>query len=62
VWTAGGELIYSNRGGGRARIEPVSPIAPGVTQFVRDERRFERRGIAVDAYGTTYVLEIVREL
>jgi hypothetical protein len=60
VWTTGGELVYSNRA--TTELDLDGPARPGVTSFVRGERRFERRGLAFDAYGTTYVLEIVREI
>jgi hypothetical protein len=38
------------------------PAMPGLTSYRRGGRRFERRALAFDAYGTTYVIEIVREL
>ena len=61
VWTTGGELVYSNR----AATDPAQldgPARSGVTSYGRDGRRFERRALAFDAYRTTYVIEVVREL
>jgi len=61
VWTIGGELVYSNR----AATDPAQlegPAKSGVTSYGRDGRWFERRALAFDAYSTTYVVEVVREL
>lgn len=61
VWTIGGELVYSNR----AATEPTEfdgPARSGVTSYRRGGRHFERRALAFDAYRTTYVIEVVREL
>ena len=61
VWTTGGELVYSNR----VATDPAAlegPARPGVMAYRRGGKRFERRAIAFDAYRTTYVIEVVREL
>ncbi len=61
VWTSEGELVYSNR----PATEPAKlagPVGSGVTSYDRGARRFERRALAFDAYRTTYVIEVVREL
>jgi hypothetical protein len=61
VWTTEGELVYSNH----AATDPAEldgPVMPGLTLYRRGGRRFERRALAFDAYRTTYVIEIVREL
>ena len=60
VWTARGELVYSNRAAGDLDLD--CPGHPGLTSFVRGDRRFERRCLAFDAYSTTYVVEIVRQI
>jgi hypothetical protein len=60
VWTGTGELLYSNHTA--ADLQLGGPPQAGVSSWALGERRFERRGLAFDAYGTTYVLEIVREL
>ena len=64
VWTGAGELLYSNHTAAdlRAHLQLGGPPQAGVSSWTLGERRFERRGLAFDAYGTTYVLEIVREL
>jgi hypothetical protein len=60
VWTIGGELVCSNRAG--AELELEGPGQPGVSWFARGARRFERRSLAFEAYSTTYIVEIVRQI
>ena len=60
VWSARGELLYSNRAATDLDLDCAAH--PGVTSFVRGGKRYERRCLAFGAYSTTYVLEIVREL
>jgi hypothetical protein len=60
VWTAGGALVYSNRAAADLDLERAGH--PGVTSFMRGNQRFERRCLAFDAYGTSYLIEVVREL
>jgi hypothetical protein len=60
VWTGAGELLYSNHAA--SDLPLGGPPQSGVSSWTLGERRYERRGLAFDAYGTTYVLEIVREL
>jgi hypothetical protein len=60
VRSASGELVYSNRSA--ADLGPLGPADPGVTELARGEQRFERRAVAFEAFGTTYVVEIVREI
>jgi hypothetical protein len=60
VWSADGRLLYSNRAAADGNFDSAG--RPGVTSFARDGRRFERRCLAFEAYGGTYVVEIVREL
>jgi hypothetical protein len=60
VWTAAGQLLYSNRSVPDVDLDGAGH--PGVTWFARGDRRFERRCLAFDSYGVTYVLEVVREL
>lgn len=60
VWTAAGQLLWSNRA--VADLDLDCAGHPGVTSFARGDRRFERRCLAFDSYGVTYVLEVVREL
>jgi hypothetical protein len=62
VWTGAGELLYSNHAAADLQLGPPRPGPSGVSHWASGERRFERRGLAFDAYGRTYVLEIVREL
>jgi hypothetical protein len=60
VWSPAGKLLYSNRS--VADLDLDSAGHPGVTWFARGDRRFERRCLAFESYGATYVLEVVREL
>jgi hypothetical protein len=60
VWTPDGRLVYSNRAA--TDLDLDSPAHPGVSSFVRGAKRFERRGLAFEAYTTNYVIEIVREM
>lgn len=60
VRTTDGELVYSNRSA--ADFAPLGPADPGVTELARGGQRFERRAVAFEAVGTTYVVEIVREI
>jgi len=60
VWTVGGELLCSNHAG--AELELEGPGQPGVSRFARGARRFERRSLAFDAYSTTYIVEIIRQI
>lgn len=60
VWTAAGQLLWSNRAVADLDLDRAGH--PGVTWFARGDRRFERRCLAFDSYGVTYVLEVVREL
>jgi len=60
VRTTSGELVYSNRSA--ADFIPPGPADPGVTELARGGQRFERRAVAFEAGGTTYVVEIVREI
>ena len=60
VRTASGELVYSNRSA--ADFGPLGSADPGVTELARGGQRFERRAVAFEAVGTTYVVEIVREI
>lgn len=60
VWTSSGALVYSNRAATDLDLDCAGH--PGVTSFVRGAQHFERRCLTFDAYGTTYVVEIVREI
>jgi hypothetical protein len=60
VRTSGGELVYSNRSA--ADFGPLGPADLGVTELARGGQRFERRAVAFEAVGTTYVVEILREI
>jgi hypothetical protein len=60
VRTTSGELVYSNRSA--ADFGPLGPADPGVTELARGGQRFERRAVAFEADGTTYVVEILREI
>ena len=60
VWSADGRLLYSNRAAADLDLDCAGH--PGVTSFARGGRRFERRCLAFEGYGATYVVEIVREL
>ena len=60
VRTTSGELVYSNRSA--ADFGPFGPADPGVTELARGGQRFERRAVAFEAVGTTFIVEILREI
>jgi hypothetical protein len=60
VWTASGDLVYSNRNA--AELDPLGPAHPGVSELARGGHRFERRAVAFQTIDATYIVEILREI